>query len=147
MADLVNLWSESARNIIGDDTTPTLTLENSSSGVGLLVDTSTITGGSGAAIDALSENTTYANRMRSAASAAPALVLEHSVINGPTIAVLRLVASGASTPFFDFRGAVASTASLGVTAANVVGLVPVWFQGSGGNNKGWMPIYNAAVAL
>ena len=146
MANLVNIWSETFPDIIGDDTSPTLALKNTSSGVGLLVDTN-VTSGTGAAIDAISANTTYANRMRSAASAAPALTLEHSVINGPTIAVLRLVASGASTPFFDFRGAVASTASLGVTAANVVGLVPVWFQGSGGNNKGWMPIYNAAVAL
>jgi len=141
------LWSESGRNIIGDDTTPTLTLENSTTGVGLLVDTSTITGGSGAAIDALSENTTYANRMRSAASEAPALTLTHSVINGPTTAVLQLVASGASAAFFDFRGAVASTASLGITGANVAGLIRVWYQGSGGNAQGWMPIYNAAVAL
>jgi len=111
-----------------------------------LVDTN-VTSGTGAAIDAISANTTYASRMRSAASAAPALTLTHSVINGPTTAVLQLVASGASTPFFDFRGAVASTASLGVTGANVAGLIRVWYQGSGGNDQGWMPIYSAAVAL
>ena len=144
MGNLVNIWSESNADIIGDDSTPTLTLKNSSSGLGLNIDT---TGGTGTALDVLSDNTSYAARVRSAASAAPALQLEHSVINGPTTAVLRMVASGASVPFFDFRGAVASTASLGVTGANVAGLIRVWYQGSGGNNKGWMPIYNAAVAL
>ena len=69
------------------------------------------------------------------------------MINGPTIAVLQLVASGASAAFFDFRGAVASTTSLGVTGANVAGLIRVWYQGAGGNAQGWMPIYSAAVAL
>lgn len=35
--DLVNLWSESGRNIISDDSTPTITLENQSTGAGLTV--------------------------------------------------------------------------------------------------------------
>ena len=144
MPNLVNIWSETDADIIGDDSTPTLTLKNTSSGYGLSVDT---TSGTGTAVDVLSDNTSYAARIRSAASEAPALQLSHSVINGPTIAVLQLIASGASAAFFDFRGAVASTASLGVTGANVAGLIRVWYQGSGGNAQGWMPIYNAAVAL
>jgi hypothetical protein len=37
MADLVNLWSESGRNIISDDSTPTITLENQSTGAALTV--------------------------------------------------------------------------------------------------------------
>ena len=144
MANLVNLWSESSADIVGDDSSATLTLKNSSSGTGLSVDT---TDGTGAAVEALSDNTSYAVRIRSAASAAQALTLSHSVINGSTIAPLQIIASGASAAFFDFRGAVASTASLGVTGANIVGLIRVWYQGSGGNGQGWMPIYGAAVAL
>ena len=35
MADIVNLAAESGRNIIGDDSTPTLELENASTGVAL----------------------------------------------------------------------------------------------------------------
>lgn len=146
MANLVNIWSESFADVIGDDSSPTLALKNSSSGIGLLVDTN-VTSGTGAAIDAISANTSYTARVRSAASAAPALTLTHSVINGPTTAVLQLVASGASAPLIDFRGAVASTASLALTGANIAGLVRVWYQGSGGNGQGWLPIFNAAVAL
>ena len=104
------MWSETDADIIGDDSTPTLTLRNSSSGIGLKIDTSATPAGTGPALDVLAVNTSYAARVRSAASAAPALTLTHSVINGPTTAVLQLVASGASAAFFDFRGAVASTA-------------------------------------
>lgn len=32
MADLINLYAESGRNIIGDDSTPTLELQNTSTG-------------------------------------------------------------------------------------------------------------------
>jgi hypothetical protein len=144
MTNLVNIWSETNADIIGDDSTPTLTLKNTSSGIGLSIDT---TSGTGAALDTVSDNTSYAARIRSAASASPALQVTHSVLQGPTIAPLKVIASAASGAFFDFRGGVISTASLGVTAANVVGLLKVWYDGSGGSGAGWMPIYNNSIAL
>lgn len=110
MANLVNLWSESDACLIGDDSTPGLTLSNTSTGPGLLV-TKTVSASS------------------------------------PTIAPLRITMSTASGAFIDFRGAVISTASMGVTGANVVGLVRVWFQGPAGNAAGWLPIYKDAIAL
>jgi hypothetical protein len=64
-----------------------------------------------------------------------------------TLAPIRVIASGASAAFLDFRGAVISTASLGVTGANVAGLIRVWYQGVAGNNTGWMPIYRDAITL
>ena len=76
LSNLVSLWSETDPAMIGDDSTPTLTLGNSSSGLGLKVDTNAQSG-TGTAVDALSANTSYAARIRSAASAAPALTLLH----------------------------------------------------------------------
>ena len=146
MANLINIWGETDPSLVGDDSTPTLTLTCTSAGTGtgLFIDT---TPGTGAALDTISDNTSYAARIRGGLSTAPALQLVHSVIQGATIAPLQIIASAASGAFFDFRGAVISTASLGVTGANIVGLARVWFQGSAGNAAGWMPIYKDAIAL
>ncbi len=70
-----------------------------------------------------------------------------AALGGVTIAPITLIASTASQCFFDFRGAVISTASLALTAANVAGLVRVWFQGTAGNAAGWMPIFLDPIAL
>lgn len=52
MADLINLTAESGRNIIGDDATPSLELENSSTGVALkLKNSSTVAANATTAAD------------------------------------------------------------------------------------------------
>lgn len=100
MADLINLYSESGRNIIGDDTTPALTLENSSTGNAFLAKT----GSSGSA----------------------------------TVASVKVSASVASAPAFEFAGSVVvSTAS--VSGATLNAAVRVKF----GNVYGWIPVYNS----
>ena len=71
----------------------------------------------------------------------------NTIIGGPTIAPLVVIASAASQAFLDFRGAVISTASLSLIGANVVGLVRVWYQGNAGNAAGWLPIFKDAIAL
>ena len=136
---------ETDPSLVGDDSTPTLTISCTSAGTGtgLLIDT---TPGTGAALDTISDNTSYAARIRGALSTAPALQLVHSVLQGATIAPLQIIASAASGAFVDFRGAVLSTASLAMTGANIVGLVPVWINGAGGANQGYLPIFNKAVA-
>lgn len=58
MADTVNLYAESGRNIIGDDATPTLTLENTSSGAVLRLQNA---GGTGPLLSLLSCPTTSIN--------------------------------------------------------------------------------------
>ena len=107
MGDLISLTSDTDRNIVGSNTTPMLTLENTSTGGALKLKTS---------------------------------------VSSATIAPLIVMASAASGAFFNFQGAVISTASLGVTGANVAALVRVWFNGSGGSGSGWMPIYLDAIA-
>ena len=83
------------------------------------------------------------------ASGTNPLTVQHvsTVIGGPTIAPIVVIASAASQAFMDFRGAVISTASLALTGANVGGLVRVWFQGAAGNAAGWLPIFKDAIAL
>ena len=83
------------------------------------------------------------------ASGANVLTLQHisTIIGGPTIAPLMMIASAASQAFIDFRGAVISTASLALTGANVVWLIRVWFKGNAGNAAGWLPIFKDAIAL
>jgi hypothetical protein len=82
------------------------------------------------------------------ASGTNPLTVQHvsTVIGGPTIAPIVVIASAASQAFLDFRGAVISTASLALTGANIAGLVRVWFQGSAGNAAGWLPIFTDAIA-
>lgn len=93
MADIMNLQAESGRNIIGDDSTPTLELENSSTGGALkLKADGTVSG---------SEVLNIANR---------------GVTQAATVALAKFSASTASAPVFDFAGsAVISTASGGAT--------------------------------
>ncbi len=99
----------------------------------------TITGN----LNVLTKTTIIAN-----ASGTNPLTVQHvsTVIGGPTIAPIVVIASAASQAFLDFRGAVISTASLALTGANIAGLVRVWFQGSAGNAAGWLPIFSDAIA-
>jgi len=109
--DTINLAAESDRNIIGDDSTPTLTLENSSTGKALKL----------------------------VAKATANSVGDFSAKSGgaPTVAVLRVGASTASAPAFEaFGSAVVSSASAGATVAfgirakfgDVYGWIPVFAE-------------------
>lgn len=113
MVDLINLNAESGRNIIGDDSSPTLTLENSSTG------------------NALS--------LKSGATEAVALQIANTVISSPTVAVVKLTTSGASAPFFEFAGFLASIAS----ATSITRGIRVKF----GDNYGWIPVFTSATYI
>lgn len=72
MTNIVNLWAETDASMIGDDSTPTLTLGNSSTGVGLKVtNTGTgtgvnvdSTGSTGAGLDVVSSTRQYGTSRR-----------------------------------------------------------------------------------
>lgn len=144
MADLVNLNAESGRNIIGDDSTPTLTLENTSSGNALQLQNA---GGTGVALSIVSTPTTalFANvvgtagHFRSNASLQPAVIADQGVISSPTVAVVRLTQSAASGAFFELRGFLASIAS----ATSITRGIRVKF----GDSYGWIPIYESATYI
>lgn len=112
MTDVMNLNAETDRNIIGDDTTPTLTLENSSTGSALKV---TNTG----------------------ATTGVALSADVKATSAPTIAVISVTNSVASGAFFEFKGMLASIASAGsivrgirVKFGDAYGFIPVYASGT-----------------
>lgn len=127
MSDLINLAAESDRNIIGDDASPTLTLENISSGETLKLQNAKGTGvqlsgiscpttavkitGAAKVVELLG---TVASTIKSAATEAAALDLGHSVWSSPTIAPLKLRVSTASGAVIDFASPLVSCASLTV---------------------------------
>lgn len=123
MANLINLWAETDAALVGDDSTPTLAIKNTSSGLGLSIDT---TEGTGSALDVLSDNTTRAARVQSAAAGAPALVIGHSVVANVTVAPLSLVQSTASGALFSVSGVFISTASMTVAANSTAFHIPVY---------------------
>lgn len=69
------------------------------------------------------------------------LLLQHTTLAGASYAPLKIVASTASQAFFHLSGAVLSTASLVITAANCAGVVLVRFDGQGGAGIGYLPIF------
>ncbi len=108
MGDLINLNAEEERNIIGDDSTPTLTLENSSTGEAL--------------------------KLTAKATAKPVGEFEAQAGGAATIAILKITNSTASAPALEVSGgAIVSTASAGATLAagirvkfgDVYGWIPV----------------------
>lgn len=121
---LVNLWAEDGANIIDDDTTATLIIENTAAGIGLKGVSNT---GSG---------------LEGVSATGVGLIAERTGTAGPTIAPLRAVQSIASGVFLDVRGAFVSTASLpigsGVAANNTAFYIPV-YHGSE-NVKGFIPV-------
>ena len=65
----------------------------------------------------------------------------YSPVGIATVAPLQMVASTASQSFFDFRGAVFSTASINLAANKVAGVVLVQFAIGGVNRTGYLPIF------
>jgi hypothetical protein len=121
MADTINLYAESDRNIIGDDSTPTLTLENSSTGKAIRV----VNSGTGVAVQG------------EAAATSPVGDLYHTTPGAATVAVLRVTASTASAPFFEFKGFLASIASASSLQYGVRVKI--------GDEYGWIPVYYGGV--
>ena len=117
--DTVDLYAESDRGIISDDTAQSLRLENSSSGAVLLLK------------QAGGNVTTTAN--------AVALRAQLPATAAPTVAVIQTLNSVASGAHFEFQGFLASTASMG----SIVRGVRVKF----GDNYGWVPIYASATFI
>lgn len=159
MSDLMNLFAESGRNIIGDDSSPALTLENISSGQALQLQNA---GGTGVALSVVSTPTTsvmvrgaaggldiqttgIAGTFKSTATLNQVLDISSTVLGGATIAPVRITASTASQAFFDFRGAVISTASINLAANTMAGVIQVWINGQGGPAIGYLPIFKGVV--
>lgn len=101
MANLVNIWGESGADIIGDDSSPTLTIKNSSTG---------------RALDVLGPTATEG------------LLVGNVPTGGATIAPLRVAASVASQAYLSFSGGLMSTASVAVTAATSAFVIPVYHE-------------------
>lgn len=152
MADVVNLNAESDRNIIGDDSSPTLTLENTSSGNVLKLQNA---GGTGVALSIISCATTplLVNGaglgvtsggfvFNSTASAVNSLVLSNTKVQSPTVAILKLSNnSTASGPLLDLGRVdfgVVSTASACAT-------IDFAFRVKVGDMYGWVPVYRAVA--
>lgn len=162
MADTLNLAAESNRNIIGDDSTPTLTLENSSSGNVFKVQNAGGTGtqmamisgattaltidSNGACIEATSASDAGGEFIgatesffKSTATEAHALVLQHTTaVASATVAPLKLGTSAASGAVFEFDMGLVSCASISVMA----GSVPVRLKGE--DKIGYIPIFEVS---
>ena len=121
--DTINLYAESNRNIIGDDSTPTLTLENSSTGNSLYA----LGSGTGIPLQANGGVTI------------PCIAAKHTTPGAATVAVIRVTASTASAPFFEFRGFLASIAS----ATSITRGVRVKF----GDEYGFIPVFMSATYI
>jgi hypothetical protein len=82
----------------------------------------------------------------STASAVNALVLSSTVVGGPTNAPLQIIASAASQSFFNFTGAIISTASINLAANKVAGVIQVTFNGGpAGQGIGYMPLFTGVI--
>lgn len=148
MADSMNLYAESGRNIIGDDSTPTLTLENTSSGAVLQLQNA---GGTGPLLSLLSCPTTAilvdgggigfssgGMTLNSTATAVNGLVVSNTKVQSPTVALLKLsnnsTASGALIDLGRIDFGVVSTASACAT-------LDFAFRVKIGDSYGWVPVY------
>ena len=120
MSDLVNLHAESGRDIIGDDTTPTLSLSNSSTGADL--DLNTI----------------------QSSSATEGVAVQQSVVGNLSIGVLKIVgnsvASGAAIEFSN-KAFVSITSIILTSVANCDYVVRVQV----GNVTRWIPLFKDAA--
>lgn len=104
---------ESNADFIGDDSTPTLTFKNSSSGNALYVDG---TAGTGIGLNVLGK------------AATEGALLGNQPTGGATIAPLRVAASVASQAVLSVSGVFMSTASVAVTAATSAFIIPVYHE-------------------
>ena len=116
---IIDLYAENDRGIIDDDSAQTMRFENNGAGAGLLVK------------QAGGNVTTSAN--------AVALRVELPATAAPTVAVIQALNSVASGAVFEFKGFLASAASMG----SIVRGVRVKY----GDSYGWLPIYASATFI
>lgn len=114
MTDIINLMTESGRNIISDDTTPTLELENASTGAAL--------------------------KLKADPTTTPALdIINRGVTGTATLAMVRIGASAASTPAFEFIGSVVVSTASGT--ASLRGAIRTKLTLPDGTiGYGWIPV-------
>lgn len=101
--------------MIGDDSAPTFTFANSSSGDGLYVDG---TKGTGYGLNVVGSATNNGARISTIATA------------GMSIAPLRITASAASQAFMAFAGAFVSQGSINTTSLGQAFTIPVYHAGN-----------------
>lgn len=148
--DIVDLYAESDRGIISDDSGSTLRLENTSTGNVLTVKN---TAGGGIQISSVSAPTVAikvvaatsavtvapAVEFLSAASLGNSISVGNTVIASPTVANIVSLNSAASGAHFEFKGFLASAASMG----SIVRGVRVKY----GDSYGWIPVYASATFI
>lgn len=110
MANTINLTAETGANYIGDDSSPALTLENSSTGSALLVETT--------------NSTNPGVEIRAGRG---------TTIGAVTVAPLRLLASGPSAAVLELKGTAFTSA---VTSGSVIGAIRVKY----GDSYYWVPV-------
>ena len=116
MPNLVNIFGRTSADIIGSETTPMLSIENQSTGAGLVVTNS----GAGIALRAVGH---------SSASGSAALQVQFSAnVAGATVAPLQIIASTASQAFISFSGMFLSSASYGGLASTNAFVIPVYHE-------------------
>jgi len=101
MANLVNIWGDSDADIISDESTPTLTLKNTSTGVALLA-----------------QNT----------GTGPAFRAVGTMGAGATIAAFSVTASTASQAVMQVSGVFMSTASINAAGSAAAFIIPVYHE-------------------
>lgn len=149
--DTVNLFAESDRNILSDDTNATLTLENTSTGNILKLQNTSPGGVQISSVSApttalqitaalSATNTGPAVKFDSGASIGNALSVGHTVLASPTVAVMSAVNSAASGPVFEFRGFLSSAASAG----SIIRAVRVKIDS---DLYGWLPVYSSVTYI
>ena len=140
MSNLVNLFAETGADLVGDDTSPTLTIRNTGGGPGLRVEGLVLV--SSASIDQIAITT-----ISNANTTVPALTISKSVVGNLSIGVLRVVgnsiASGAMLEFSG-KGAYASITSVVLTTvANTDYAIRVQV----GLETRWIPLFKDAAII
>ena len=118
MVLLNNLKARSGADYIGDDTNPTLTVTNTSTGDGLKVTNV----GAGIALNVIGASSA------SAMTGAALKVSFAANVAGATVAPLAIVASTASQAFISFSGVFISSASYGGLASTNAFVIPVYHE-------------------
>lgn len=154
MSDLLQNFSQVARDSyedvlrkIADNLSPDAGGTNFTVAGNLTVNGSLITPGSTTGTtEAMTSIASIATaNIYSPSAALNSLVLSSTVLGNATTAPLKVIASTASQTFFDFQGAVISTASLNLAANQMAGIIHVRFIGTGGQGQGFIPIFKGVV--
>lgn len=141
-ANIYDLDVEGVAKIITDNAAPnpSLQVRNSGTGYGLQAEGLAVTSTASIDVANMTQQT-----ISSGVTTTNQLTLTRTVLNGPTIAPLVFVASTASSCFFDFRGAVISTASINLAANQTAGFVMARIVGTGGEAVGFVPIFKGVA--